>query len=94
MISPTELTVLWSVYQDIMPIFCFDCSPSYIMTLEWLGTFDLVHVGSASLYSRADNARTEFSESLEEQMSRRSPERGLSHLQDLNLRFSSLGIFK
>ena len=97
MISPTELSVVWSAYQDIMPIFSFDCSSNYILTLEWLGTFEMVHVGSASLYTRGDFVykRTEFSESLAEQEScRRSPARVFSDLQHQNLRFSSVGIFK
>ena len=96
MISPTELSVVWSVYQDIMPIFCFDCSSKYIITLEWLGTFEMVHVGSASLYTRVEcvYTRTEFSDSLEVQMSRRSPERAFNNLQSTNMRFSSVGIFK
>ena len=54
MVSPTELTVLWSAYQDILPIFSFDVSSKWIVTLEWLGTFDMVHVGSASVYSRQE----------------------------------------
>ena len=29
MVSPTELTVVWSVYQDIMPVFCFGVTSRY-----------------------------------------------------------------
>ena len=95
MISPTELSVVWSAYQDIMPVFCFDCSRHYILTLEWLGTFEMVHVGSASLYSRGDilYTRTDFSHSRAVQ-ARRSPETVFSQLNDPNMRFSSVGIFR
>ena len=99
MISPTELSVVWSAYQDIMPIFCFDCSRQYILTLEWLGTFEMVHVGSASLYTREEEGktttytRTDFSESQAVQ-ARRVPEAVFSHLNDPNMRFSSVGIFR
>ena len=95
MISPTELSVVWSAYQDIMPVFCFDCSRQYILTLEWLGTFEMVHVGSATLYTRGDcvYTRTDFSESRAVQ-ARRSPESVFSQLSDPNMRFSSVGIFK
>ena len=29
-------------------------TPRWIVTLEWLGTFDLAHVGSASVYDREE----------------------------------------
>ena len=97
MISPTELSVVWSAYQDIMPIFCFDCSRQYILTLEWLGTFEMVHVGSATLYTREEETagyvRTDFSESQAVQ-AMRAPETVFSHLNDPNMRFSSVGIFR
>ena len=95
MISPTELSVVWSAYQDIMPIFCFDCSRHYILTLEWLGTFEMVHVGSATLYTKdeAGYTRTDFSESQAVQ-ARRSPENVFSQLSDPNMRFSSVGILR
>jgi len=52
--SPEDLTVVWSAYQDIMPIFCFDFNDKFICTIEWLGTFDRAHVGSAVVYTRSN----------------------------------------
>ena len=46
------MPVLWSAYQDVMPVFCLSASTSRLLTLEWLGTFDLVHAGSATVYTR------------------------------------------
>jgi len=84
MVSPSELTVVWSVYQDIMPIFGFDVNSKWLVTLEWLGTFDLCHVGSATVYNRLEeNARTDLADVI-------TPE-------DLNFdrhhRFTSTAIF-
>jgi len=63
MVSPTELVVVWSVYQDVMPIFDFDVTSKWLVTLEWLGTFDLCHVGSTTLYNRGmENARTDLAD--------------------------------
>ena len=72
-----------------------DCSQRYILTLEWLGTFEMVHVGSATLYTRGDSVytRTDFSESRAVQ-ARRSPESVFSQLSDPNMRFSSVGILR
>lgn len=52
--SPQDLSVVWSAYQDIMPIFCFDFNEKYICTVEWLGTFDRAHVGSAVVFTRSN----------------------------------------
>jgi len=63
MVSPTELIVVWSVYQDVMPIFDFDVTSKWLVTLEWLGTFDLCHVGSTTIYNRGEeNARTDLAD--------------------------------
>jgi len=63
MVSPTELVVVWSVYQDVMPIFDFDVNSNWLVTLEWLGTFDLCHVGSTTIYNRRlENARTDLAD--------------------------------
>ena len=29
-----ELAVVWSAYQDVMPVFCLAASPAHIITLE------------------------------------------------------------
>jgi len=84
MVSPTELVVLWSVYQDVMPVFDFHVTTKWIVTLEWLGTFDLVHVGSASVYSRGDSVYT-----------RRDLTEGDNSLQKLkHSRFTAATIFR
>ena len=97
LLSPEQLEVVWSVYQDIMPVFCIAATNTYILTLEWLGTFDLVHVGSATLYTRHGEhmfLRRDFSDSRAVE-TRRSAAGLFKNLEQLNnLRFSSAGIFK
>ena len=99
MVSPDELVVIWSAYQDVMPVFCVDVTDKFILTLEWLGTFDMVHVGSATLYiwnsidetGKYKYFRNDFSESRAVD-TRRSADGLFRNLH--NLRFSSAGIFK
>jgi len=97
MVTPTELTVVWSAYQDVMPVFCMDVSTNHILTLEWLGTFDMVHVGSATCYTRHGDhlfVRKDFSQSRAVE-SRRSVAGLIGNLQNQqNLRYYSGGIFK
>ena len=97
LVSPEQLEVVWSVYQDMMPVFCVAATTQYILTLEWLGTFDLVHVGSATLYSRQGQflfLRQDFSEvrAVDTRRSAQGLFRNLEQLQ--NLRFSSAAIVK
>ena len=97
LVSPEQLEVVWSVYQDLMPVFCVAATPTHILTLEWLGTFDLVHVGSASLYTRQGHflfRRQDFSE-VRAVATRRSAQGLFRNLEQLqNLRFSSAAIVK
>ena len=97
LVSPTEMSVVWSAYQDVMPVFCVAASPAFIITLEWLGTFDMVHVGSASLYTRRGDSlveRRDFSESRAVE-TRRSAAGLMKNLElQKNMRFSTSGIFK
>lgn len=95
-----ELVVLWSAYQDVMPVFCLATSPTYLVTLEWLGTMDMVHVGSASVYTRkmgvegVSFTRRDLSETRAVE-SRRSVEgliTNLAHHQ--HRRFTSATIFR
>ena len=32
--TTAELPVVWSAYQDVMPVFCLVASPAHIITLE------------------------------------------------------------
>ena len=95
--SPSEMPVLWSAYQDVMPVFCLSASTSHLLTLEWLGTFDMVHVGSASLYTRRGDSlveRRDLSESRAVE-TRRSAAGLMKNLElQKNMRFSTSGIFK
>ena len=98
LVSPGEMSVIWSAYQDVMPVFCVSASPTFIIILEWLGTFDMVHVGSATLYTRRGEnlvERKEFSETRVTETWRSSS--GLMENLDqgkLHMRFSTAGIFK
>ena len=56
--TTAELPVVWSSYQDVMPVFCLDFNDKYLCTIEWLGTFDRAHVGSATVYKRSDYVYT------------------------------------
>jgi len=95
MVSPTELTVLWSAYQDVMPVFNFDLNQKYIVTLEWLGTMNMIHVGSASVYNKEGTryTRRDFSEGRAVD-TRRSATGLINNLErHMNKRFTSSGIF-
>ena len=85
MVSPSELTVIWSAYQDVMPVFCVDVTDRFILTLEWLGTFDMVHVGSATLYTW---------NSIDETGKYKYFRRDFSESELFTVRWSSAGIFK
>jgi len=96
LLSPTELVVVWSAYQDVMPIFNFDMNHKYIVTLEWLGTLNMIHVGSASVYSTGDGSytRRDFSDGRAVE-SRRSATGLINNLaRHMNKRFTSAGIFR
>ena len=86
------------LYQDVMPVFCMDVSTNHILTLEWLGTFDMVHVGSATCYTRQGDhlfVRKDFSQQSRAVESRRSAAGLIGNLQNQqNLRYYSGGIFK
>jgi len=92
LVTPTELTVLWSDYQDTRTIFNFDINKQFVVTLEWLGTFDTVRVGGASVYNRdEDYQRRDFCplesiNSVEDFRNKFAPK--------LKMRFTSLAIFK
>jgi len=95
MVSPTELCVVWSAYQDVMPVFNFDMNHKYIITLEWLGTINMIHVGSATVYSREESyLRRDFCDGRAVETTR-SPAALVNNLAlHINNRFSSAGIFK
>jgi len=96
MVSPTELSVLWSAYQDVMPIFNFDMNHKYIVTLEWLGTMNMIHVGSGTVYSRGDgcNTRRDFCDGQAVEKGRSATEL-INNLADhIIKRFTSAAIFK
>ena len=80
-----ELAVVWSAYQDVMPVFCVDVTDKFILTLEWLGTFDMVHVGSATLYTW---------NSIDETGKYKYFRRDFSESELFTVRWSSAGIFK
>ena len=49
------MPVVFSLFQDIFPVFCVDLSPpgthdSYLATVEWSGTFNNVHDGLLNVY--------------------------------------------
>ena len=46
-----DMVVLWSAFNNVMPVFCLTCSSTlqFMVTLEWLGTFDMVHAGILDL---------------------------------------------
>eukprot|EP00092_Neocalanus_flemingeri_P012524 GFUD01013499.1.p1 GENE.GFUD01013499.1~~GFUD01013499.1.p1 ORF type:complete len:520 (+),score=121.66 GFUD01013499.1:82-1641(+) len=96
MVSPTELSVLWSAYQDVMPVFNFDMNHKYIVTLEWLGTLNMIHVGSASVYSRENSCYTRRDFSDGRPVETRQSATGLINnlANHMNKRFTSAGIFK
>ena len=48
--SPENLTVIFSLYQDVFPVFCVDISNKYLATVEWSGTFNNVHAGIINVY--------------------------------------------
>jgi len=89
LVSPTELSVLWSAYQDVMPVFNFDMNHKYILALEWFGTVNMIHVGSATVYSKGEGylMRDLFDERAVD--SRSADAAGL-----INGRFTSSKIFK
>jgi len=95
MVSPTELSVVWAAYQDVMPVFNFDMNHKYILTLEWLGTMNMIHVGSATVYSRGDNyMRRDFCDGRAVE-TRRSAAGLINNLAlHMDKRFTSSGIFK
>lgn len=95
MVSPTELSVVWSAYQDVMPVFNFDMNHKYILTLEWLGTMNMIHVGSATVYSRGDGyMRRDFCDGRAVE-TRKSAAGLINNLAlHMNRRFTSSGIFK
>jgi len=95
MISPSELSVVWSAYQDVMPVFNFDMNHKYIITLEWLGTMNMIHVGSATVYSKKDNfLRRDFCDGRAVD-TRRSATGLINNLaRHVNNRFTSSCIFK
>jgi hypothetical protein len=86
---------VWSAHQDIMPIFNFDINHKYLVTLEWLGTLNMIHIGSASVYNRGDSyTRRGFGEGRAIDSSWSAV--GLINNLDRhkNRRFTSSGIFK
>ena len=89
LVSPTELSLLWSAYQDVMPVFNFDMNHKYILALEWFGTVNMIHVGSATVYSKGEGylMRDLFDERAVD--SRSADAAGL-----INGRFTSSKIFK
>jgi len=95
LVSPTELSVLWSAYQDVMPVFNFDMNHKYILTLEWLGTMNMIHVGSATVYSRGEGyLRRDFCDGRAVD-TRRSAAGLINNLAlHMNRRYTSSGIFK
>jgi len=95
LVSPTELSVVWSAYQDVMPVFNFDMNHKYILTLEWLGTMNLIHVGSATVYSRGEGyLRRDFCDGRAVD-TRRSATGLINNLaRHMNRRFTSSGLFK
>ena len=48
--SLKEPTVIFSLYQDIYPVFCIDICDNYLSTVEWSGTFNQVHTGNVNVY--------------------------------------------
>ena len=48
--SLEEPTVIFSLYQDIYPVFCIDICDNYLSTVEWSGTFNQVHTGNVNVY--------------------------------------------
>jgi len=49
-ISPEEMQVVWSVYEDVMPVFSMDFNYSFLVGLEWIETLDQAQIGILSVY--------------------------------------------
>ena len=50
-----EPSVIFSLYQDIYPVFCIDICDNYLSTIEWSGTFNQVHTGNVNVYKWLDS---------------------------------------
>ena len=48
--SLTDISVIFSLYQEIFPVFCIDVCDKYMSTVEWSGTFNQVHTGTVNVY--------------------------------------------
>ena len=48
--SLTEISVIFSLYQELFPVFCMDVCDNYLSTVEWSGTFNNVHTGNVNVY--------------------------------------------
>jgi hypothetical protein len=48
--SLNEISVIFSLYQDMFPVFCIDICDNYLSTVEWSGTFNQVHTGNVNVY--------------------------------------------
>ena len=93
LVTPTDLTVLWSDYQDTRTIFNFDINKQFVVTLEWLGTLNMVRGSGASVYNREqDYQRRNFCEELESIKSAEDLRNNIVLKE--NKRFTSLTIFK
>ena len=80
-----------------MPVFSMAVSTKYIITLEWLGTFNMVNVGSATCYSTHGEhvyIRRDFAEARAVETGR-SAEGLFKNLQNqANLRYSSVELIR
>merc|ERR1719154_207301 len=46
------MEVVWSVYEDVMPVFSMDFNYKYIVGLEWIETLDQAQIGVLSVFKR------------------------------------------
>ena len=48
--SLSDIVVIFSLYQELFPVFCIDVCDSYLSTIEWSGTYNNVHTGNVNVY--------------------------------------------
>jgi len=49
-VSASDLPVIFSIYQDLYPVFCMDFSDDYLAALEWNATYNNVHAGNILVF--------------------------------------------
>ena len=49
-VSPSELPVIFSIYQDLYPVFNMDFTDEFLAALEWNATYNNVHAGNILVF--------------------------------------------